>query len=101
MPTAAATPNVPAEESIAYALAAADTSNFPAAETTQLRCRFAYSKKNLMAYKELFWNQHDNIPPNVIFMFENDLMYRMGVLFMCHFLVQKSLTILLSGTCCA
>ena len=28
-----------------------------------------------MADKELFWHKHENIPPNVIGMFENDLMY--------------------------
>ena len=25
--------------------------------------------------KELFWHQHENIPPNVIGIFENDLIY--------------------------
>ena len=27
-----------------------------------------------MADKELFWHKHENIPPNVIGMFENDIM---------------------------
>ena len=27
-----------------------------------------------MSDKECFWNQHDNIPPNVIGIFENDIM---------------------------
>ena len=70
----AATLNLPAIAATAYALTAADTSNAPAAETPQLRRRFSYSKQILMSDKELFWHQHENIPPNVIGMFENDIM---------------------------
>ena len=75
VPTASATPNAPASEATVDLLAAADTSSVPAAESPGLCLRFAYSKKSLMADKGFFWHQHENIPPNVIGMFENDLMY--------------------------
>ena len=94
---AAATSNAPAAPDTVYFLEAANTSNVPAAETPQLGRHFLYDQQNLMADKECFWRQHDNIPPNVIDIFENDLMY--GRVFLCHVQVQTSLTVQFSGMC--
>ena len=69
MPTAAATPNAPMAEATKDALATAATSNVPVAETPRLCRRFASSKQRLMADKELFLHQHENILPNVIGVF--------------------------------
>ena len=74
-PAASDTTNAPAAEDTAYALAAAYTSNVPAAETPQIRRHFVYFRQILMADKDCFWHQHENIPPNVIGAFENDIMY--------------------------
>ena len=67
---AADTHNVPTAAAKVDVRAAEDTSNAPAAETPQLRRQFSYSNERLMANKELFWQNNDNIPPNVIGMLE-------------------------------
>ena len=74
MPEAEAIPNTPATAATSYELAAVYTSYTPEAETPQLCYHFAYYKQSLMADK-IFWHHHENIPPNVIGMFENNIMY--------------------------
>ena len=69
VPTAAAKPNAPMAKATTDTLAASDTLNVPFAANTRLRRRFAYSKQSLIIDNELFWHQHENIPPNVIGVF--------------------------------
>ena len=96
MPTAAATLNAPMAEATEDTLSESDTLNVPFAANPRLRRHFAYSKQSLIVDNELFWHQHENIPPNVIGVFENDIMNRSAI--MCHIQVQKRLTIQLCGT---
>ena len=72
---AAATSNAPASSATSDLLFAVDTFDAISEENSRLHCRFDYSMKILMADKELFWYHNENIPPNVIGMFENDLIY--------------------------
>ena len=75
VPAVEATPNAQVESTTSDALASADTSNV-SSETTPPLCRCAsYFKLILMAEKKLSCYQHENIPPNVIGMLENYLMY--------------------------
>ena len=75
VPTASATPNAPMAEATEDTLSESDTLNVPFAANPRLRRHFAYSKQSLISDKELLWHQHENIPPNVIGMFKNYLMY--------------------------
>ena len=79
VPTAAAKPNAPMSEATADTLSESDTLNVTFAANPQLRRRFAYSKQSLISDKELLWHQHENIPSNVIGVFENDIMYGSAV----------------------
>ena len=96
-PTSAAPKNAHAAAAKADALEAANTSNASASENNLLCCRFLYSKQSLMADKDCFWYQHDNINLNAVGMFTNDIMYGRAVS-LPHPSAKTSLTLQLSGT---